>query len=116
MMLKFYFNGIKENGGKLQRCFYSDGQLVNYPAGTITIYGRDYTHFSAEIYAEFDTSNDSDYQTDYVTQDIVRVKPDHPRYHEVHNALYAAKEHNAKTASKRQARYTKAQQVERAAA
>jgi len=114
-MLKFYFNGIKENGGKLQRCFYSDGQLVNHPAGTITIYGRDYSHFSPEVCKSLSVMNDSDYQSDYVVQDIIRVTPDHPMYAEVKAALVLAKSHNAKVSSKRQARYTQAQSVQQAA-
>lgn len=114
-MIKFYFNGIKENGGKLQRCFFSDGQLINHPTGTITIYGRDYAHFTPEIYKSLSVSNDSDYQSDYVVQDIIRVTPDHPMYAEVKAALMLAKAHNAKVSSKRQARYTPAQSVEQCA-
>ena len=41
MALKFFWNGIKENSGKLQRCHYSGSQLISFPAGTITIYARD---------------------------------------------------------------------------
>ncbi len=110
-MIKFYFNGIKEDGGKLQRCFFSDGQLINFPAGTLTIYKRDYDHFSAGVHAAFKVENDSDYQSDYCVQDLIRVAPEHPLYHDVMDALLMAKAHNAKTSAKRQARYTQAQRA-----
>ena len=99
-MLKFYWNGIKEDGGKLQTCHYSDGQLINHPAGTITIYGREYKSFSAGIHAAFVVENDSDMQTDYFEQDRIRVQPDHPLYAQVTEALSAHKAHNTKRAAK----------------
>ena len=114
-MLKFYFNGIKENGGKLQRCFYSEGKLISGPEGTITIYGRDYSPFSAEVHAKLRVTNDTDLQTDYIVQDIIRVAPTHPMYCEVRAAFLLAKAHNAKVGGKRQARYTQAQRVQQAA-
>lgn len=104
-MIKLYFNGIKEDGGKLQRCFYSDGQLFNFPAGTLTIYGRDYEHFSSGVRAAFAVQNDSDYQSDYVVQDHIRVTPDHPMYAEVKAALTASKHHNEMVSDKRRERY-----------
>ena len=45
-MLKFFYNGIKGSDGKLQKCWYSDGQLIGFPVGTLTIYAREYSHFS----------------------------------------------------------------------
>ena len=40
----FFWNGIKDaKGQELQRAHYSMGQLINLPAGTITIYARDYS-------------------------------------------------------------------------
>ena len=116
-MLKFYYNGIKENGGKLQLCYYSDGELVNFPEGTITLYGRHYARdFSAEVNAQFDVTNDSDYQSDLVSKDCIRIKPDHPLYAQVKAAADLAKAHNANVGSKRHAHYiAMAQQIERAA-
>jgi hypothetical protein len=94
--LKFFWNGIKENGGKLQRCHYSGSQLVNHPAGTITIYARDYKAFSAGIREAFKVDDDSDYATDYVVQEHIRVLPDHPLYESVLAAMLAEKAHNEK--------------------
>jgi len=94
--LKFYWNGIKANGGKLQRCFYSDGALLNSPKGTITIYGRDYSGFSAEVRGAFKVENDSDMMTDYFEQDRIRVTPDHPLYAKVLDAMKAREEHYAR--------------------
>ncbi len=95
-MLKFYWNGIKEDGGKLQRCHYSASQLINHPADTITIYARDYKSFSAGVREEFAVVDDSDYATDYVVQEHIRVLPDHRLYAVVHAAMLAEKAHNDK--------------------
>jgi hypothetical protein len=89
-MLKFYWNGIKDNGGRLQRAFYSLGGLIpKYPAETITIFARDYDHFSAGVRAAFKVENDSDMMSDYFERDHIRVLPDHPLYSEVRGAYEA---------------------------
>src|SRR5689334_92667 len=100
-MLKFYWNGIKDNGGKLQTVSYSDSMLVNYPAGTITIYKREYTSFSEGIRKAFEVENNSDMQSDYFETDAIRVQPTHPLYVEVAKALAQKKAHDAKRWAKR---------------
>ena len=107
MALKFYYNGIKDDGGKLQTCWYSDGKLINFPEGTITIYKRDYGHFSAGIAAAFAVENDSDLMTDYFEKDRIRVKPDHPLYQQVLAATVTGK---AKSAA-REARWRQTHNV-----
>jgi hypothetical protein len=102
-MLKFFWNGIKDNGGKLQTVSYSDGTLVNYPAGTITIYKREYSGFSDGIAKAFAVENDSEIMTDYIVTDLIRVEPTHPLYGEVAAALAAKKVHDAKRWAKRAA-------------
>ena len=84
-MIKFYYNGIKatDTGTQLQKAWYSNGPLNDFPAGTLTIYARDYTGFSVEVAEAFEIQNDSDHQTDYFDKDRIRVKPDHPKYAEV---------------------------------
>jgi hypothetical protein len=77
----FYYNGIKDaKGGKLQKCWYSSGELRSYPAGTITIYARDYCRFSDKVNACFAVQNDTDTMTDYFDSDRIRVLPSHPLY------------------------------------
>ena len=93
MALRFFWNGIKENSGKLQRCHYSGSQLISFPAGTITIYARDYKPFSVEVRAAFVAEDASDFATDYVVKEHIRVKPDHPLYGVVHAAMLAEKMH-----------------------
>lgn len=97
-MLKFFWNGIKssEDGSKLQKAHYSDSALIKHPAGTITIYARDYVAFSAEVKREFAVQNDSDIMTDYIQKDHIRVTPDHPLYAQVSAALAKCREHYAK--------------------
>lgn len=102
----FYWNGIKdERGGKLQPCWYSDGELLRHPAGTITIYARDYCRFSAKVSACFDVQNDTDSQVDYFDDDRIRVIPAHPLYAQVKAAMQAAQAHNARRSAKWAARH-----------
>ena len=108
-MLKFYWNGIKDDGGKLQTCHYSDGMLVGHPAETITIYKRKYTDFSTGIKAAFSVKDDSDYQSDYIVREHVRVEPAHPLYAEVHKAYQAQEARHAVQARKRAERWMDAQ-------
>lgn len=77
----FFWNGIKDaKGAKLQRAHYSMGQLTNFPKGTITIYGRDYTGFSRKVNDCFAVKNDTDSMVDYFDKDTIRVIPQHPLY------------------------------------
>lgn len=99
-MLKFYWNGIKGENGKLQRCFYSSGALLHHPEGTITIYSRDYSHFTKDINDAFEVENDSDLMTDYFEKDRIRVLPSHPLYNQVLEAVRLMEKHNEKRHSK----------------
>lgn len=101
----FYWNGIKDQrGAKLQKCWYSDGEMRNHPAGTLTIYGRDYSGFSELVCACFPVQNDSDLQTDYFEKDRIRVIPTHPLYPQVKAAFDAQSAHNEKRFAKRGAK------------
>ena len=77
--IRFFYNGLKVGNGKLQRAWFSFG---NYTDGTtgVTIYGRGYQGFSADVAAAFKVQNDSDSQSDYFVEDQIRVMPDHPRF------------------------------------
>lgn len=97
--MKFLWNGIKSNG-KLYRAWYSDGQLIGYPPGTLSIYAKDHSGFNAEIDAAFKVENNTDYQTDYFDKDKIRILPDHP-LHATIAALIAA---NKKRADERYAK------------
>ena len=105
---KFLWNGIKANNGSLQKASYSQpGSYATWsglPNGTITIYAKTYSGFSAEVWEAFDVANDSDTMTDYFEKDRIRVKPNHPLYQEVAKALDAQSQHWDKTQAKRAAR------------
>lgn len=81
MTLKFYYNGIKDNGGSLQKCHYSKGYSDS--PDDITIYGKHYKAFSAGVHAAFTVESDSDYQSDYCQNDSIRVTTTHPLYAQV---------------------------------
>jgi len=89
-MLKFLWNGIKLDG-KLYRARYSPGELINYPAGTITIYAKDYGRFPK--IEGLTVINDSDIITDYFGKDRIYVTPDNPYYQQVKTALDAENKH-----------------------
>jgi hypothetical protein len=102
-MLKFFYNGIKENGGKLQKAHYYKGGYVSLPEGTITIYARDYCRFSSEIQESFPVQNDTDSMTDYFCKDIIRVLPDNKFYNQVLAAYNKQQEHIEKIYGKKEA-------------
>jgi len=91
--IKFFWNGIKIDG-KLYRCHYSDGKLINYPEGTLTIYRKDYG-IMPDV-PGLNVQNDSDLMTDYFERDRIRIKPDNKFYNEVKNALALHDEHYVK--------------------
>lgn len=82
-MLKFFYNGIKANGGKLQKAHYSFGNYTTESGinpASVTIYAREYDGFCGEVATAFDVQNNTDSQTDYFEKDRIRVAPEHPLY------------------------------------
>lgn len=69
--IKFYYNGIKVNGGKLIRCFYW------FDDNSVTISARDYDDLPADVFV---VKNDTDSMTDYFDTDSARLTPEHPLY------------------------------------
>jgi hypothetical protein len=98
--LRFFYNGIKGSDGKLQKVHYSDGELIHFPAGTLTIYGKEYRRFSDEVRSEFTVENESDMMTDYCEDDRIRVEPSHPLYPNVLVAMQAQKAHRERKAAR----------------
>ena len=87
MTLKFYYNGVKdEKGATLQKAHYSKSGHSRLDPHTITIYAKEYSDFSNKIHKFFYVENNSEYETDYVVRDHIRVEPAHPLYNEVNIA------------------------------
>lgn len=103
--LKFFYNGIKVNGGKLQKASYSAGGFRSHPEGTIAVYAREYTRFTGEIAEQFQVINETDSQTDYFETDRFYVFPSHPLYSQIKAATEALEAHYAKHRAKREAKY-----------
>ena len=98
----FYWNGLKDDkGARLQKAWFSSGELIGYPAGTITIYARDYSRFSQKVQACFRVQNDTDTMTDYFDSDRIRVIPSHPLYPAAQAAMRAQDVHREKTRARR---------------
>jgi hypothetical protein len=100
-MLKFYWNGIKEDGGTLQLCTYHMGALTHHPEGTITIYGKRYRPFSDGVNRAFTIQDDSEILSDYIVNEHIRVTPDHPLYAQVYAAYQKKAAHDEKRYAKR---------------
>lgn len=71
--IKFFYNGIKVNGGKLIRCFY----FTDSKSESVTISARDYADLPRDM---FKVKNDTDLYTDYFDSDSATVTPEHPLY------------------------------------
>ncbi len=83
--IRFYYNGIKVNGGELIKCHYSAD------AGSVTIYAQRY---GADLpRALFDVRNDTDFMTDYFDKDSATIPADHPLFR---FAFYMAKKEEYK--------------------
>ena len=83
--VKFYWNGIKVNGGdRLIKCGYA------WNADSVTIYARDYDSLPRDI---FDVVNASDPYTDYFENDRATLKEDHPLYKYARYAALKAQAH-----------------------
>lgn len=90
--IRFYWNGIKINGGKLIPCYFS---MDNYHDGHegVTIYAREYSgHLPTEY---FTVINHSDSMTDYFEDDRTEVTPEHPLYKFVRYAAMKQAAHDA---------------------
>lgn len=83
--IRFYWNGIKVDGGDLIKCWYHIGD------DSITISARDYKDLPREY---FTVRNNTDVYTDYFDSDRADVKPDHPLYKYVRFAAAAAEKHD----------------------
>ena len=102
--IKFYYNGLKINGGKLQASLFSKGNYFEdsgIPKESITIYKKhtksdDKTRFSKEVLEFFAVKNDSDKMMDYFESDSILVRPDHALYPEVLKAFESRQSRIAK--------------------
>lgn len=84
--IKFFWNGIKVNGGRLIKCSYSLDNNVNGDK-SVSICASDY---DGDLPADmFVVRNDTDYYTDYFDKDSTCVTPEHPLYK---YARYAAEQ------------------------
>ena len=91
--IKFYWNGIKVNGGKLIPCYYSVNSDKDTPRVHISA-----KNYGAELPREYFTvTNDSDIMTDYFDTDSTVLTPEHPLYkYARYVALKSDSKHNEK--------------------
>lgn len=73
--IKFFWNGIKVDGGKLIPCYFS---IYHDERESVSIIVREYDGTLPGKY--FDVENKSDAMTDYFEKDHAEVTPGHPLY------------------------------------
>ena len=71
--IRFFWNGIKVNGGKLIRCYY----FTDSRSDSVTISARDYADLPRD---KFTVKNETDPYTDYFDSDSATLTPAHPLY------------------------------------
>ena len=75
--IKIYWNGIKIDGGKMVRCFYSINNNAQIKGDCVSISARDYDSLPADL---LPVTNDTDIYTDYFDNDRATLTPEHPLY------------------------------------
>ena len=83
--IKFYYNGIKVNNGKLEKIGWSAPQQD----GMIYGFANSYCGLSKEIKELFTVENNTDSVTDLFEKDILKIQSNHPLYNEAKKALIA---------------------------
>ena len=75
--IKIYWNGIKIDGGKLIKCWYSMDNNRDHTE-SVSIYADSYgSSLPRDV---LDVSNETDIYTDYFDKDSATVTPEHPLY------------------------------------
>lgn len=74
--IKIYYNGIKIDGGKLIKCYYSINNNRNYPE-SVSISACNYDDLPRDL---LPVTNDTDIYTDYFEHDRAAITPEHPLY------------------------------------
>jgi len=100
-MIKFFYNGIKVDGGRLQKACYSFREAWGKVPTQMTIYAKEYRSFSKELYETFKIQNDTNIMTDYFEQDRIRIQPSHERFAEVTEAYVKQEKRTIKLSEKR---------------
>lgn len=92
-MIKFVYNGIKDEQGKLYKADFSKGCHKD-GEDIITIYARDYEDLPRV--EGLQVENDSDIMTDYFEKDRIEVRPENKFYEQVLEAWKQQEIHRAK--------------------
>jgi hypothetical protein len=99
--LKFLQHAVVKDK-KRAKVWYSDGELINHPKGTITIYAKDY---GQQLPKELFPKNETDFQTDYFDTDTARITPQNKYYKKVLDALKKQEATREKLLKKRKEKY-----------
>jgi hypothetical protein len=91
MAIRFYFNGLKVDGGPLVRGHFSlikawSAHGRDVPTHLV-MYCKAYEPVPEEVRQAFKVENRTDLMTDYFDTDTVRIPPEHPLFREAARAL-----------------------------
>lgn len=75
--IRIYWNGIRMDGGKLIRCYYSLDNDCTVKGECVSISARDCADLPRDL---LPVRNDTDIYTDYFDSDRATLTPDHPLY------------------------------------
>lgn len=75
--IRIYWNGIRIDGGKMIRCYYSLDNDCTVKGDCVSISARDYADLPRDL---LPVHNDTDLYTDYYDNDRATLTPDHPLY------------------------------------
>jgi hypothetical protein len=104
--IKFFYNGIKINGGKLQACcYFRDVKNESIQICKQSKKSDLTSRFSKEVEEFFTIKNDTDLMTDCFDSDSILVCPDHPLYSDVLKAFEDKAHKNKIKAEQRHKKY-----------
>ena len=75
-MIKFFYNGLKVDGGELHGCYFRFSVEDNKPV--VKVWAKNYIHFPKEVWTTFSVHNASDSMSDYFDVDGFEIHPDSP--------------------------------------
>lgn len=102
-MIKFFYNGLKVDGGKLQKASYSKYEARSTGALSLAIYKDGYCPFEG-VSGYFDVENETDSMTDYFCRDSITITENHPLWDDVNAAWEKQKAHRDNVNDKRTAK------------
>ena len=103
--VRFFFNGLKVNGGKLHKAHLSLIERWTKASGDVVdthvvLYAPGCSHFAPEVRALFPVENNTDLASDYFETDRIRIPLGHPLFNPALAAVIQAVERDIRRCTK----------------